>query len=122
MAPRHAGEDEQREGDHREHDRRVQVGFEHHERADATEHDHHRSPCAWIVQMRRPPCEDIRGVDQQRDLGELTRLQTHRSVAEPAPRAVDGDPDAGHEHDEEQTEGRNERDGRELPPEVIVDA
>ena len=74
------------------------------------------------VDLGAAAAHEIGGVQEERELGELARLEAHEVEAEPAPRARDVDADAGHEHDHEQR-GAGDHQGRdELLPAPVVDA
>ena len=95
----------------REHDRGVEVGLAHHEDA---EHRRARAapgapPGASRASSPARRLDEVGGVEQQRELRELARLEPEHPGAEPAARPDDVDADAGDEHDDEQHHADDEQ-------------
>ena len=55
-----------------------------------------------VAQLAGSPAHEVGGVQEQRELGDLARLEPEHPGAEPAARTRDVDADAGDEHDAEQ--------------------
>ena len=103
VAHPHAAGDEHREHDEREHHRRAEVGLVHHEhgepaRTSTTGRTTRRQSC----ELARAPADEVGRVEQERELGELARLEAEEAGTEPAARPRHVDPDAGDEHHDEQ--------------------
>ena len=56
--------------------------------------------------------EQVGAPQQHADLRELRRLQLQRAEVDPAPRAVDLDADAGHQHGQQRDEAEHRAPGR----------
>jgi hypothetical protein len=115
--------DEHRDHDERQHQGGSEVGLAHHEEAEPRQHEdnglHHPSP---VVDFRAATVHEIGGVEQQRELRQLARLEAHEIEAEPAPRPRHVDADAGHEHDDEQCRARDHQWRHQALPPPVVDA
>ena len=114
-------EDADRHEGHRA--RRAHVGLEHHERPEEAEHQpdgpQHRPP---VADASGPAGEEVGAVEQQGELGQLRRLDAHRTDAEPPGRPVDVDPDAGHEHEHQQPGRDDQRRADVAAQRPVVDA
>src|SRR4051794_30222366 len=70
----------------------------------------------------RPRGQHRGGVQDERELHDLARLELQRAGADPAAGAVDADAEAGHQHEQQQRERGEQQHGSEAPDRVERDA
>ena len=118
-----AADEEDRPGEDGHGDGRSHVGLEHHEGAEEAEHEAHRPQHpAPVADVGRPAGEHVGAVQEQGQLGQLGGLEAGGPDAEPSGRAVDVDPHAGDQHEQEQAGGDHQEQADVAAQDPVVDA
>src|SRR5581483_7900168 len=119
---RGSGDEQQGEGDGREHDRRAEVRLQHDERGEPRERDEHGPQGdAGVADPRVAARQQVGGEEQQRQLGELRRLDAERADTDPARRTVHVLADPRQQDDHEQRRGDGDERQRETAQAVVVE-
>src|SRR6266511_34922 len=119
----HAPGDEHRGRDHTEQDCRVEIRLERHEGAVARgDHEHRPQHAAPVPQLALPSGEQVGREQDDRELGELGRLEPPDADPEPAPRSGHMTPDPGYEHEDEEPARDHEERAHPAAPAPVVDA
>src|SRR6266540_4862313 len=110
MAETNPADDEDGGRDQQEHDRRVEVRLAKDERADDGEDDEDGAEDPPpVVEIANAACEHVGRIDEERQLGDLARLEPDGTGAEPAARPGDLDPDARNQYGKEEQDAHDEQ-------------